>query len=188
MTWWPEMRRSRGCRASCVWSSRTLWGSRAWCGVRGNPGRCAVSDSFRPRSPGRPANRHDRRSFLKGRGRSRPLVALFWFFSVVVWARRSRRRGQGSGVARPRSGRRALTPTLVGARYSRRGRVWVCAPDVLVVLGGRDAHQGRCPRLVAGGSRCGHSFAAGVVGGMMGCAVLGSAGSIRRGDHAGWGS
>jgi hypothetical protein len=39
-----------------------------------------------------------------------------------------------------------------------------------------------------GGSRCGHSFAAGVLGGMMGCAVLGSAGSISGGDHAGWGS
>jgi len=48
MAWWPEMRRSRGCRASCVWSSRMLWGSRGWCGVRGNPGRCAVSDPIRP--------------------------------------------------------------------------------------------------------------------------------------------
>jgi hypothetical protein len=47
---------------------------------------------------------------------------------------------------------------------------------VCLVRVGRGAHQGRCPGLVAGGgSRCGHSFAAGV-GGMMGCAVLGVGG------------
>src|SRR5882724_3371013 len=59
MAWWPELRRSRGCRASCAWSSRALWGSRAWCGVRGNPGRCAVSDPFPSvlRSASQPNNR-----------------------------------------------------------------------------------------------------------------------------------
>jgi len=37
------------------------------------------------------------------------------------WARRSRRRGQGSGGARPRRGRRALTATPFGACCSGQG-------------------------------------------------------------------
>ena len=65
-----------------------------------------------------------RRSFLKERGRSRPTSVLFGSFCELPcpgWARRSRRRGQGSGEARPRSGRRALTAASFGACCSGRG-------------------------------------------------------------------
>jgi hypothetical protein len=48
------------------------------------------------------------------------------------WARRSRRRGQGLGGARPRRGRRALTATPVGACCSGQGdRKGLCGFRVL---------------------------------------------------------
>ena len=70
------------------------------------------------------ARGHFRRSFLKERGsQDQPLCGfgLFCELSCPGWARRSRRRGQGSGGARPRSGRRALTAAPLGACCSGQG-------------------------------------------------------------------
>ena len=61
---------------------------------------------------------YKRRSFLKEWGWSRPasvLVCLLCELPCPGWVRRSRRRGQGSGGARPRCGRRALTTAPFGA-------------------------------------------------------------------------
>jgi len=48
------------------------------------------------------------------------------------WTRRGRARGQGSGIARPRSGRRALTPSPVGASCAVVGSA---LPPVEVLVG-----------------------------------------------------
>jgi len=64
-----------------------------------------------------------RRSSLKGRGRSRVLAGPSSCPRSVVWARRSRRRGQGSGGARPRSGRQGLEAVAVRCMLFRWSRV-----------------------------------------------------------------
>ena len=59
--------------------------------------------------------RYSWRSSPKERGRSRVSAGPYSWPSTSLLARRCRRRGQGSGGARPRSGRRALTTTPFGA-------------------------------------------------------------------------
>ena len=75
--------------------------------------------------------------------------------------RRSRRRGQGSRVARPRSGRRALKPAPFGASFFKAEKVAGGGSPRCCVLFGRCAHRGRGVR--AGGlaqGTAGHPFAA----------------------------
>src|SRR5690349_13801279 len=78
-----------------------------------------------------------RRSSLKERGRSRGTAGRSEFFSVGAGYAESRRRGQGSGVARPRSGRRALTPAPFGA-------AWADGEGVLAGPLGGSVVWGRC--------------------------------------------
>jgi hypothetical protein len=58
-----------------------------------------------------------------GPGQDQPLCCFGSFCELPCpgWARRSRRRGQGLGGARPRSGRRALTAAPFGACCSGQG-------------------------------------------------------------------
>ena len=101
-----------------------------------------------------------------------------------------RRRGQGSGGARPRSGRRALRPSPFGACcVGCRGSGWV----LLGVRGLVDVARIRAGCVPVGsrpGGLLGHPFAALVPvsrsagGGMMGCAASGRSGSIRTRDLA----
>ena len=70
----------------------------------------------------------------------------FGLFAGVFGRAGVRRRGQGSGVARPRSGRRALMPAPCGARYRRR-RSGFRAPGCVPGLG-RGARQCRVSRRV----------------------------------------
>ena len=109
------------------------------------------------------------RSSLKERGRSRGTAGLSLAFSVGAGYAEVRRRGQGSGVARPRSGRRALTPAPFGAAWAtEKGG---CGP--LFVSKGVGALLSSMPvsRQIAAVERAArHPFAA-QVGGMMGFAV-----------------
>jgi hypothetical protein len=66
------------------------------------------------------ANPDRGRSSLKERGSTPSLWLIFlWLSCACSWARRGGRRSQGSLGGRPRSGRRSLTPTPVGACCSR---------------------------------------------------------------------
>jgi len=117
------------------------------------------------------------RSSLKERGRSRVVVGVFLPLDRRSVGAPMRRRGQGSGGARPRSGRRALTPTPFGARCSGLSRSGVCRSPCFV--GGASWTWLASVPVLAGGSRpvwlLGHPFAAWSAfgswpGGMMGCA------------------
>jgi len=73
--------------------------------------RTAVDSRFDPITAGTHERAHGRRfcrSSLKERGRVKPLATADLGCLRPRRTRRSRRRGQGSGGARPRSGRRAL--------------------------------------------------------------------------------
>jgi hypothetical protein len=73
--------------------------------------RTAVDSRLDPITAGpheRASGRRFRRSSLKERGRVKPLATADLGCVRPRRTRRSRRRGQGSGGARPRSGRRAL--------------------------------------------------------------------------------
>ena len=78
-----------------------------------------------------PGGAHNRRSSLKERGRSRGVGPFFSASSSWFGRAGLRRRGQGSGVARPRSGRRALMPAPFGARSGLRRR----DPGVVLLVG-----------------------------------------------------
>ena len=106
-----------------------------------------------------------RRSFLKERGRSRPrlgLVLLVLGLPGPGWARRSKRRSQGSGVARPRSGRGALTAAPFGASCSRAGRSKgaLCCFRVSGTKWSSASSAAGCPGAGQADGAAGHSFAA----------------------------
>ena len=110
--------------------------SGSWCAAHtGYPRRCLLIHS---RTPTRP--------FGAGQGGSSD---LFWRFSACLWARRDRRRGQGSTrQGRPRSGRRSLTPTPGGARCSGRRRIVSVRLRSVPVVSGRVRAPAPVPRLV----------------------------------------
>jgi hypothetical protein len=85
------------------------------------------------------------RSSLKERGRSRGACDRCSASPLGLGRAEGRRRGQGSGVARPRSGRRALTSAPFGARCGWRRRV-SAVRSVAGSGGRRCARHGRCPR------------------------------------------
>ena len=96
-----------------------------------------------------------------------------------------RRRGQGSGVARPRSGQRALTLAPFDAGYGRRKRFsWLLAGcDGVRALSSSGTGV---PGVRAGGEAAGHPFAAVWRHEAVRRSLVG--GVNQRRDHAWWGS
>jgi hypothetical protein len=135
-----------------------------------------------------PHPQRPRRSSLKERGRVKALVTSDLGCLRPRRTRRSRRRGQGSGGARPRSGRRALrsapgsTNNVGGGDSSGAGpQKSECVGGALVKAGGPGWGQAQV------GCRSSLRRGRGRHDGVRG--VYWPAGSIRGGDHARcWGS
>ena len=92
----------------------------------------------------------NRRSSLKERDRSRVVAGPSSWPSTRPVGAPTRRRGQGSGGARPRSGRGALTPSPFGACCAVVEGLVVGLFRGCVACGGRGSHQGRCVPVGAG--------------------------------------
>jgi len=99
------------------------------------------------------------RSSLKGRGRSRVMTGPSSCPRPDSWARRNRRRGQGSGGARPRSGRQGLDAVVVRRTLFGLSRVGVFGCLCFLVRGLVDV-----ARISAGACRWG--------AGRGGCSVI----------------
>jgi hypothetical protein len=83
------------------------------------------------------------------------LLTLFLVFSAVLERGEMRRRGQGSGVARPRSGRKGFEAGAVRRTLWGAGRGVMGVGGLLVSDGGGVALiRAGCPRRGAGGSGC----------------------------------
>jgi len=116
-----------------------------------------------------------RRSSLRSGAGQEDWPALFLALDPVCGAP-IMRRGQGSGGARPRSGRRALTPSPFGARCS--GVDGSKSGSLGGWVGGRGSHQGPVRAgLEQAGWLLGHRFAALVPGSLS---VWGRHDGVRR--------
>jgi hypothetical protein len=154
---------------------------------------------------------HRRRSSLKERGRVKTLVTSFWGCLRPQRTRRHGRRGQGSGGARPRSGRRALRSApgstnnmgggdssggrfLTGEKCFRAVRssgpgvpAWGAGPGGLPVI--PSPRQGRHDGVRGASGRRGQSDGATTPGlGVMTCTTRADQGKAEGGVHAaaGW--
>ena len=126
----------------------------------------------------RAPDRRFRRSSLKERGRVKALVTSDLGCLRPRRTRRDRRRGQGSGGARPRSGRRALRSAPGSTNNVGGGDSSGADPQKSQWVGGALVRAGGPGWGGRPGWAAGHPYAA-AGGGMMGFAVRWPAGSIR---------